>query len=154
MVDFAKVREDYLTGMRTGDIAEKHRITVDTVREYVRRNNLASEKKAIQSHTTSKLMKKHELDVVTELAIINGRDLAISNRMRDLIAEKLNEDLDIPGLATLARTAKDVQHIGRIALDANSEAIRTELLSKKDLRDYSEEELLRLAQQMDITVED
>lgn len=154
MVDFVKVREDYLSGMRAIDIATKHRITVDTVREYVRRNSLATEKKAIQSHTTSKLMKKHELDVVTELAIINGRDLAISNRMRDLIAEKLDSDLDIQGLSTLARTAKDVQHIGRIALDANSEAIRTELLSKKDLRDYSEEELLRLAQQMDIAVED
>lgn len=89
------------------------------------------------------------MDVANELAIINGRDVAISNRMRDLMAKKLQEieessDISLQDLSTLARTHKDVQHVARIALDANSDAIRTELLSKKDLRDYTEAELLQI----------
>lgn len=149
MVDFVKIREEYITGDSVQNIAIRHRVSVDTIREFCRRNKLGAEKRAIQAATHGKIMKQHQMDVVNELAIINGRDVAISNRLRDLMAKKLqeieaSEDIPINDLATLARTHKDVQHVARIALDANSEAIRTELLSKKDLRDYTEAELLQI----------
>jgi len=149
VVDFVKIREEYITGDSVQNIAIRHRVSVDTIREFCRRNKLGAEKRAIQAATHGKIMKQHQMDVVNELAIINGRDVAISNRLRDLMAKKLqeieaSEDIPINDLATLARTHKDVQHVARIALDANSEAIRTELLSKKDLRDYTEAELLQI----------
>jgi ferritin-like protein len=149
VVDFVKIREEYITGESVQNIATRHRVSVDTIREFCRRNKLGAEKRAIQAATHGKIMKQHQMDVVNELAIINGRDVAISNRLRDLMAKKLqeietSEDIPINDLATLARTHKDVQHVARIALDANSEAIRTELLSKKDLRDYTEAELLQI----------
>lgn len=152
MVDFVKIREEYITGESVQNLSTRHRVSVDTIREFIRRNKLGAEKKAIQSATHSKIMKQHQMDVVNELAIINGRDVAISNRIRDLMAKKLQDiescdDVPIADLATLARTHKDVQHVARIALDANSDAIRTELLSKKDLRDYTESELLELLNQ-------
>lgn len=152
MVDFVKIREEYITGDSVQNIAIRHRVSVDTIREFCRRNKLGAEKRAIQAATHGKIMKQHQMDVVNELAIINGRDVAISNRLRDLMAKKLqeietSEEIPINDLATLARTHKDVQHVARIALDANSEAIRTELLSKKDLRDYTEAELLQILSQ-------
>jgi len=147
VVDFTKIREEYLAGERVGDIADRHRVTSNTVAEYVRRNNLGKHRKAIQANVNQKVMAQQSMDVVAELAIINGRDVALSNRLRDLIAGKMNDDLTVMDIGSLARTLKDVQHVGRIALDANSEAIRTELLSKKDLRDYSETELLQLLQE-------
>lgn len=149
MVDFVKIREEYVTGDSVQNIASRHRISVDTVREFIRRNKLGAEKRALQAATHGKIMKQHQMDVANELAIINGRDVAISNRLRDLMAKKLQEieasnDISLQDLSTLARTHKDVQHVARIALDANSDAVRTELLSKKDLRDYTEAELLQI----------
>ena len=144
MTDLAKLREDYLSGMSVEQCSTKYRMTVPSVREFVRRNKLVSERDSIKANTLQKVMKKHELDVVNELAIINGRDIAISNRLRDLIAKELDSELDINQLALIARMHKDVQHVARIALDANSEAIRTELRSQKDLKDYTEAELLQL----------
>lgn len=148
MTDFAKVREDYISGMTVEACAIKYRLTVTQVREFVRRNKLVTERDTIKANTLQKVMKKHELDVVNELAIINGRDIAISNRLRDLIAKELDSELDINQLATIARMHKDVQHVARIALDANSEAIRTELMSKKDTREYTDDELYRRYQEI------
>lgn len=156
MVDFTKVREEYITGESVESIAIRHRISHDTVREFVRRNKLGAEKRAIQAATHSKIMKQHQMDVVNELAIINGRDLAISNRLRDLMAKKLSEietadDISLQDISTMARVHKDVQHVARIALDANSDAVRTEILNKKDLRDYTEAELIQLLAQKEET---
>lgn len=152
MVDFSKIREEYITGDSIKNISERHRVSIDTVKEFCRRNKLGAEKRALQAATHGKIMKQHQMDVVNELAIINGRDVAISNRMRDLMAQKLQEiehadEVPLNDLATLARMHKDVQHVARIALDANSDAIRTELLSKKDIRDYTEAELLQILNQ-------
>jgi len=155
VVDFAKMKEEYVTGKFTvNQLVEKYRVSLDTVREQIRRNQWAKEKRMVQSQALKEVMKTNNFNIMEELAILNGRDLAISNKIRDLVAARLAlwesdpDDVSLGDLSLLARTHKDLQHVGRIALDANSDAVRTEILSRgKDIRDYTEEELLSLLSQ-------
>jgi len=157
MVDFAKMKEEYVTGKGSvNSLAEKYRVSIDTVREQIRRNQWGKEKRMVQSRALKEVMKTNNFNIMEELAILNGRDLAISNKIRDLVAARLAlweddpDDVSLGDLSLLARTHKDLQHVGRIALDANSDAVRTEILSRgKDRRDYTEEELLEILAQED-----
>ena len=157
MVDFAKMKEEYVTGQGSvNSLAEKYRVSIDTVREQIRRKQWGKEKRMVQSRALKEVMKTNNFNIMEELAILNGRDLAISNKIRDLVAARLAlweddpDDVSLGDLSLLARTHKDLQHVGRIALDANSDAVRTEILSRgKDRRDYTEEELLEILAQED-----
>lgn len=157
MVDFAKMKEEYVTGKGSvNSLAEKYRVSIDTVREQIRRNQWGKEKRMVQSRALKEVMKTNNFNIMEELAILNGRDLAISNKIRDLVAARLAlweadpDDVSLGDLSLLARTHKDLQHVGRIALDANSDAVRTEILSRgKDRRDYTEQELLEILAQED-----
>ena len=157
MVDFAKMKEEYVTGKGSvNSLAEKYRVSIDTVREQIRRNQWGKVKRMVQSRALKEVMKTNNFNIMEELAILNGRDLAISNKIRDLVAARLAlweddpDDVSLGDLSLLARTHKDLQHVGRIALDANSDAVRTEILSRgKDRRDYTEEELLEILAQED-----
>ena len=58
MTDLAKLREDYLSGMTVEQCSTKYRMTVPSVREFVRRNKLVSERDSIKANTLQKMMKK------------------------------------------------------------------------------------------------
>ena len=50
MVDFAKMKEEYVTGKGSvNSLAEKYRVSIDTVREQIRRNQWGKEKRMVQS---------------------------------------------------------------------------------------------------------
>jgi hypothetical protein len=152
MVDYVRMREEYIQGtMHLKQLADKYEVSINNLRDHSNRHNWGRERKKYQAELMDRVMKRHEVDILNELAIINGQDLALTKRMRQVLASKLSEietsdDVSLNDLATMARLHKDLQHVGRIALDANSDAVRTEIMNQnKDKRDYSEDEIkLRL----------
>ena len=153
-MDYSRVKEDYLSGMTESEMMAKHGMSLDSLRMAIRKNNWSIEKKALKAVSVQKAMKRCEVDVVAELSLINGQDIAITKRIRQQMARKLEmmEEMDevpLQDLAVLARIHTDVQRVARTALDAGSEAMRAEIIGRKSLSEYTETELMNLLEKVE-----
>lgn len=150
-MDLIRVKEDYFRGLTESELVEKHGIGLAKLRWHCR-EGWAAERRALRTDTMNKVMERSQIDAIAELALVNGQDIALAKKIRNQLARKMMmveeaDDVPLNDLAMMARVMSDVQRVSRIALDANAEAVRAEIIGRKDIKEYTVDELNLLLEQ-------
>lgn len=120
--DWAIIRSEYINSALTyGDLARKHKLNENTVRQRGNRDDWLSARNDVSLSVTREAVRRASEARVDELVKFNADDLKMARVIRARAAQLMAGATNATELRALAGAVETAQKVGRLALGATTE---------------------------------